>query len=896
MANATWSSRFTLRTKLLVTLLSAVLLVAAIGGTWMLRTARAMLAAQIDGDLVRSSELLTSLVQRASEEGIRSYLRGIAEKNVEIVRHLDDEVRLGKLTLEQAKEHAQSTLLSQRIGDTGYIYILDSQGFIRVHPKANLVGTDLSKHAFIQRQKRDRTGYLEYAWANPGEKTTRPKALYMEYFEPWDWIVSVSSYRSEFAKLLNISELAKDILELRFGDTGYAFVLDEKGKLIVHPKLAGENIFDSTDERGRHFIRDMCAMRNGTIRYFWKNPGEPSAREKQVVFRHIPELGWIAATSVYVDELYSPLAKLERVLWGVNLAMAFLLCVVTLAIATAITKPLKQLMARITTVWDQLALSTHVSQLAGSDRVVITDELQLLKRRFNDMAVGIQNRDRALADHRQNLENLVTKRTAQLSVRNAELRVVLDTIDQGLLTVDRQGHLGSERSAAFERWFGSPNSAEIRFFDLLTLPGSKAHQQFEVDWQQLTDGILPMDLALEQLPKHLERSGHHFALTYQPIIDDDGQLAEVLLVVSDITAEVERLSRETEQREVLAVFERIMHDKTGFVEFFDEAAKLTDTLADSPPDDDAVLSRHVHTLKGNAGIFGVRSIAEICHELESRAASAGILAMREALPLLVNRWSEFAQRIEPLIGTRSDDTIAVKFDELATLESQVQKGVSRGELLLAIERLKGESVELRFERIAKQAQGLADRLGKGRLDIQIEAGGLRLPTDHWAEFWSAFIHVVRNAVDHGIEAPAERLEHDKKPIPQLKLEARDLGSDVSIALSDDGRGIDWEKLKVKCLARNLDCHNRDQLIEALFSDGMSTKDEATDISGRGVGMGAVRSACLALGGRVTVESIAHIGTTITFLVPRTRQSYPHAAAVPPAVRPSTHASQSTAPR
>ena len=79
--------------------------------------------------------------------------------------------------------------ISQAIGKTSYIYCVDSKGVLRVHPKIN--SADLSKYDFIRRQIKYKEGYLEYEWANPGEKTPRKKALYMTYFGPWDWIISV---------------------------------------------------------------------------------------------------------------------------------------------------------------------------------------------------------------------------------------------------------------------------------------------------------------------------------------------------------------------------------------------------------------------------------------------------------------------------------------------------------------------------------------------------------------------------------------------------------------------------------------------------------------------------------------------------------------------------------
>jgi signal transduction histidine kinase len=86
-------------------------------------------------------------------------------------------------------------------------------------------------------------GYIEYKWRNPGESELRPKALFMSYFEPWDWIINASSYRNEFSSLVDIDDFEKASWRFDFGKTGYAFIIDTKGTIIVlHPSYR-ESIF-----------------------------------------------------------------------------------------------------------------------------------------------------------------------------------------------------------------------------------------------------------------------------------------------------------------------------------------------------------------------------------------------------------------------------------------------------------------------------------------------------------------------------------------------------------------------------------------------------------------------------------------------------------------------------
>ena len=221
---------------------------------------------------------------------IKTRLHGIAEKNKDIARYFYDRYRSGTLTREDALQRIEEIFLSQTIGVSGYIYCLNSKGVVELHPNGRVKNTDLSGFEFIRRQLEKKNGYLEYEWKNPGEERERPKALYMVYFEPLDWIISVSTYREEFYHLVDINDFRQNILSYRTGATGYAYVLAEDGTMLVHPRVQGLNLFDRT-EYSNDFLKQMLQERAGKIQYFWKNPGDQKAREKFVVFKHLPEIG-----------------------------------------------------------------------------------------------------------------------------------------------------------------------------------------------------------------------------------------------------------------------------------------------------------------------------------------------------------------------------------------------------------------------------------------------------------------------------------------------------------------------------------------------------------------------------------------------------------------------------
>ena len=135
------------------------------------------------------------------------------------------------------------------------------------------------------------------------------------------------------------------------------------------------------------------------------------------------------------------------------------------------------------------------------------------------------------------------------------------------------------------------------------------------------------------------------------------------------------------------------------------------------------------------------------------------------------------------------------------------------------------------------------------------------------------IHLIRNAVDHGIEAPETRERSGKPPAGQLILSAEQQGNRILITLKDDGRGIDLQALRETAVSRGLasagdvERWKPEQLLDLIFQPGFSTRSSATDVSGRGVGMDVVKSVVERLGGTVRVQSELERGTSITLNLP-----------------------------
>lgn len=529
--------------------------------------------------------------------------------------------------------------------------------------------------------------------------------------------------------------------------------------------------------------------------------------------------------------------------------------------------------------WVALGVSRSVRNLAqAAERVRVDkdfkvravktsdDELGRLTDAFNDMLAGIQGRDDELSQHRGNLERLVAERTAELSQRNQAMRLVLDNVEQGLATVEPSGKLSGESSRAFEAWFGAGHSGDS-MAERLAQGDETLRPWLERGWEQVTDGFFPTEVALDQMPRRIHVNDRHYQLSYKALQDGE-RLAGVLLVVSDVTAEMERLTRDAEQRELISTFEHLMRDRGGTIEFFQECESLVNHALTGADRDRQSLLRALHTLKGNALTYGVTSVASAAHRLETQMVGGTGLPSSEELAELAQAWRAFSVRMGRLLGTDAEPVVEVALSELEALMKAAKTGAPGPQLSAMLARLKLERAPVRLRRIGDQARSLAARMGKGSLGIEVNAqGDVRFDRPRWAGFWAAFVHPIRNALDHGIETAAERAATGKPPDGKLTIAVRGDAQSITVELVDDGRGIDWDKVRAKAQALGLPHATEAQLTEALFNEGFTTSSEATELSGRGIGMSALREAARGLGGVVALSSKPGQGTTLRVRFP-----------------------------
>jgi two-component system chemotaxis sensor kinase CheA len=177
-----------------------------------------------------------------------------------------------------------------------------------------------------------------------------------------------------------------------------------------------------------------------------------------------------------------------------------------------------------------------------------------------------------------------------------------------------------------------------------------------------------------------------------------------------------------------------------------------------------------------------------------------------------------------------------------------------------------------FEKMVRIVRRVASESGK-KVAIDIRGADTELDKLIMEDLSDPLMHIIRNAIDHGIESPAERLANGKPEKGTISLWASQKGNHVVIEVRDDGRGVDPEKVRRKAVQKGLLAEgselSRDEMFDLLFMPGFSTRDEVSDLSGRGVGMDVVKNNISALSGMIEMDSGVGEGTTLAITLPIT---------------------------
>ena len=499
-----------------------------------------------------------------------------------------------------------------------------------------------------------------------------------------------------------------------------------------------------------------------------------------------------------------------------------------------------------------------------------------------------------IEEQNRNLEAKVEERTAELRQKNNDIANMMANMHQGLFTITAGGLIHPEYASFLEQIFETDRIADRNFADLLfsnTTAGSDA-----VD-QNITgvDAIVGEDemmydfnshcLMNEMVIKMDDGREKILELDWDPIISESGEVDKLMVTVRDVT-ELKALEAEAEgqKRELAIIGEILAVDAAKFRDFLStaegflaECRQLIESNTTKDLDVIASLFRSMHTVKGNARTYGLSQITDIVHEVESTYDD---LRKNEDV-----QWNQ-TQLLQELSG--AEDIIAkyaVVFREKLGRDSEAATGASLDPEKVAgwlgrINTLTQEDMNANVKAVVSDAyhmlmsldakpldqvisdvissaNSLADQLGKAKPIIDIDNAGILVKSHAHTTLNNIFMHVFRNAMDHGIEGIEERQRKGKPESGKISLQVSTDDEGANLAVRDDGRGIAISRIYKMAIEKGI--YQADapkptssEIANLIFSSGFSTAEAVTDVSGRGVGMDAVKGFLEKEGGSIEV--------------------------------------------
>lgn len=483
------------------------------------------------------------------------------------------------------------------------------------------------------------------------------------------------------------------------------------------------------------------------------------------------------------------------------------------------------------------------------------------------------------------LEDLVAERTQQLRQKTNDISTMLQNMPQGIMTIMAGGTIHPEYSAYLETIFETDDIAGRDIMDLVfsdtdlgpdilaqvaAVPGvciGEDRMNFEFNTHVM----------VKEFQKHMPDGRlKALELTWSPICDEHDTIEKLMLCVRDTTL-LKRLEAEATQQkreleiigQVLSVSQEKFHEfiasSTRFVQ--ENAAVIRKTF-EKHPEIISTLFRNMHTIKGNARTYGLLHLTNKVHEAEQ--AYDDLRKNPEALwnqDFLLQQLDETHSLIaeyekinDSKLGRKGPGRRGAVEKFLMVEKESIQRSLdlieqtdpndiealrrTLGQMAKTLNLIGTEKISDILGGVIESMPSLASELGKAPPVISIEDQGIVVRNQVNGLLKNMATHLFRNSIDHGIESPEERQAKGKSPEGHIHLACSIEGGRFWMRMHDDGKGLGIQRIREIGLAKGLIGKDAtpapEAVAELIFISGFSTAEQVTEVSGRGVGMDAIK--------------------------------------------------------
>jgi two-component system chemotaxis sensor kinase CheA len=485
-----------------------------------------------------------------------------------------------------------------------------------------------------------------------------------------------------------------------------------------------------------------------------------------------------------------------------------------------------------------------------------------------------------IEEQNRTLEERILVRTAELRQKTNDVNSMLQNMRQGIFTIVKGVVVHPEYSAFLSEIFETKevaNSDAFPFlFDQSSVGGDVLNQM-----EATVDSMIGEDsmnfqfnshLLVHEFTKHFDNGRSKILeLDWNPVININDTIDKLMVTVRDVT-ELKALQLETEkQKEELDIIGQILSvskDKLiEFIstsnEFFNENQALIEKTEDKDKEVIATLFRNMHTIKGNARTYGLSYVADRVHEAETTYSDLRsqddcpwdqtqlLEELRLARACVARYETVFKEKLAGFTSGEGSGVDSAVLESIALAVENVNDLSAIGALKSSLQLVRNSIVSARSESVQDVLKGIIDgvpsiakQLEKETPSIMINDHFVRIKKDIVPMLRNVFMHVFRNSMDHGLETTAQRIAAGKSEQGHIKLDVA-LGEDqLAFTFSDDGKGLALGHILNKAIANGQLTAEQNatdaEIAEMIFLSGLSTATEVTNVSGRGVGMDAIR--------------------------------------------------------
>ena len=503
-----------------------------------------------------------------------------------------------------------------------------------------------------------------------------------------------------------------------------------------------------------------------------------------------------------------------------------------------------------------------------------------------------------ISDQNANLERRVTERTLALRQKTADIQSMLQNMPQGVLTIVAGNKIHPEYSAYLETIFETTSIADRDVMDLVfanTSLGADTLSTVEVSVAScIGEDVMNYEfnshlLATEFGIRMADGSVKSLELSWSPIVNDADVVEKLMVCVRDVT-ELKRLAAEasTQKRELEMIGEILSVSQEKFQDFmttslaFVEENRALTTQASGPTADLITqLFRNMHTVKGNARTYGLGNLTNTVHEAEQTydelrkgettdwQPQTMLLQLDSVRTLL----DEYAKINDTKLGRKGPGRrgnvekflmvdkaqVAHTLEAVEAVDTDDVDGMRAAllETRQLLRRIGTERIPELLAPVIDSLPSLARELGKEPPLVALLDHNVLVRNQIGGLLKNLFTHLMRNAIDHGIETPAVRVAAGKSAVGRIELDVNIVADKMRMVMRDDGQGMALGRIRQIAAERGLveasASLSDEETAQLVFLPGFSTAEVVTEVSGRGVGMDAVKGFLEREGGHVSVN-------------------------------------------